>query len=548
MPYLRSPRDPERRDEPRTRTTVPIPESVLSRLGARVLDPGRAGLVGGRPTRPTAYVADELLVQGAPSAIDALVDAASATGHSVDPHAARADDAYLGQLSDAAVRRLAQDVWVARVKLTASPGRATPPDAWSVLRRYRENVGSDQPDYTVGLNHVVTLTAGPGGVDIEGRPVFEGPALVEGNPVFEGPALVGGQPVFEGPSYFTGNPVFEGPGQGFGALSGRQPVIFLAHPPRPTPHPEIGRRPVVAVLDTGLGEHDWFTDPEFAQLGASVAGIPIGLGEGVEDSELDGIVNDPLRGTLDRDSGHGTFIAGIIRQICPDAKVLAIRVMPSDGTVDEHDLTVALNMLLVRQARAQTLGLANEVIDVLSLSLGYYHESPDDERYTSGLARTLRQFGRLGVAVVASAGNDATTTKMFPAGLAPVKGRHTESNVVPVLSVGALNPNGTISMFSNGGDWISCNRPGAAVVSTLPQTFNGGLQPARRFGSREDVDGDDFAGGFGIWSGTSFAAPVLAGELAQCLVSSGSLGRLDAESARTRAWAAIHAEVGWDRP
>ncbi len=343
MPYLRSPRDPERRDEPRTRTTVPIPESVLSRFGARVLDPGRAGLVGGRPTRPTAYVADELLVQGAPSAIDALVDAASATGHSVDPHAARADDAYLEQLSDEAVSRLAQDIWVARVKLTASLGRATPPDAWSVLRRYRENLGSDQPAYTVGLNHLVTLTTGVSGdVDIEGRPVFDGPAYVEGNPVFDGPAAVEGDPVFDGPSYFSGNPVFDGPAQGFGALSGRQPVILLGRPPTPKARDELGsRRPVVAVLDTGLGRHDWFSDPEFAQLGASVAGLPIGLGAGVEDPEIDGIVSDPLRGTLDRDSGHGTFIAGIIRQTCPDAKILAIRVMPSDGAVDEHQLTIA---------------------------------------------------------------------------------------------------------------------------------------------------------------------------------------------------------------
>lgn len=561
MPYLRTPRDPERRDDPRPRTTVPIPESVLSRFGARVLNPERAGLVNGTPTRPTAYVADELLVQGAPSAIDALVDAAAATGHTVEASAARADEAYLAELSDDAVARLAQDIWVSRIKLTAQPGSSLPPDAWAVLRQFRENLGDDAPGYSVGLNHVLTLTAPGGRVDIEGRPVFDGPALVEGNPVFDGPALVegnpvfdgpalvGGNPVFDGPSYFSGNPVFDGPAQGFGALSGRQPVILLGRPPAPRSSSALGtRRPVVAVLDTGLGKHDWFNDPEFAQLGASVAGMPIGLGEGVEDPEVDGIVNDPLRGTLDRDSGHGTFIAGIIRQTCPDAKVLAIRVMPSDGAVDEHQLTIALNMLLVRQALAQAHTIPGDIIDVMSLSLGYYDESPDDVTYTTALAHTLRQFGRLGVAVVASAGNDATTTKMFPAGLSPVRGQGAERNAVPLVSVGALNPNGTTAIFSNAGDWVSCFKPGAAIVSSLPQTFNGGLQPARRFGGREDVDGDDFAGGFGIWSGTSFSGPVLAGELAECLAASGNLDQIDADSARTRAWAAIHAEVGWSRP
>ena len=35
---------------------------------------------------------------------------------------------------------------------------------------------------------------------------------------------------------------------------------------------------------------------------------------------------------------------------------------------------------------------------------------------------------------------------------------------------------------------------------------------------RSTVDPDDFTGGFAAWSGTSFAAAVLAGELAQSLI------------------------------
>jgi hypothetical protein len=35
---------------------------------------------------------------------------------------------------------------------------------------------------------------------------------------------------------------------------------------------------------------------------------------------------------------------------------------------------------------------------------------------------------------------------------------------------------------------------------------------------RETIDPDDFSGGFAVWSGTSFAAPVAAGELACALV------------------------------
>jgi serine protease len=38
------------------------------------------------------------------------------------------------------------------------------------------------------------------------------------------------------------------------------------------------------------------------------------------------------------------------------------------------------------------------------------------------------------------------------------------------------------------------------------------------FRMRETIDPDDFSGGFGLWSGTSFAAPIAAGELAAALV------------------------------
>ena len=47
-------------------------------------------------------------------------------------------------------------------------------------------------------------------------------------------------------------------------------------------------------------------------------------------------------GELDTHTGHGTFIAGIVRQVVPDAEVLAIRVMHGDGIVYEGDLLCAL--------------------------------------------------------------------------------------------------------------------------------------------------------------------------------------------------------------
>ena len=517
------------------RGRIPLPPAVLGRRGGRVLNPARAGTYRDKPLLPTAYVGNELIVQGgSTAAMDALVDAARATKHVIGT-GSEEPDGYVAQLGDAALGELAARVWVRRMRLSPDPDKGTPADAWEVLQRYRSTVGDSRQDYTVGLNHIVHLTA----------PLFDGPAL-EGNPLFDGPGMAG-NPLFDGPAYYEGNPLFDGPADTSGALRGRAPLAFLGHPPAPVPGATKTRRPVVAVLDTGLGTHPWLVEP-WVTLGAQVNGQEIGLGVDEPNPEITGVVNDPLGGGLDKDSGHGTFIAGIIRQVCPDAHVLAIRVMPSDGVVDEHQLTIALNKLLVRQAQAQLLDHPDDVIDVMSLSLGYYHESPEDVLYTSALARTLEQFGQLGVCVVASAGNDSTTNPMFPAGLAPVKGRGARRNAVPLASVGALNPNDTVALFSNAGDWVSCQRPGSAVISTFPTTFDGALEPRRRTSLGEDIDPDDFRSGFGLWSGTSFSAPYLAGQLAARMFSRGDLDRIDAKSAVTRGWAAIRAEVGWKRP
>jgi subtilisin family serine protease len=97
----------------------------------------------------------------------------------------------------------------------------------------------------------------------------------------------------------------------------------------------------------------------------------------------------------------------------------------------------------------------------------------------------------------------------------------------PLVSIAALNPDGSVALFSNDGDWISCHSPGAALVSTMPEV-DVGLRTSVDLGDgplsqrpvaswRASLDPDRFTG-FGTWSGTSFAAPVMAGAAAQVLL------------------------------
>ena len=129
------------------------------------------------------------------------------------------------------------------------------------------------------------------------------------------------------------------------------------------------------------------------------------------------ITADPLVGELDTDTGHCTFISGIVRQIAPDARVLAVRIMHSDGAVYEGDLLCALRHLVIRIAQAEA-GHPEQMVDVISLSLGYFDETPHDATFTSGLWDVIELLLGQGVIVVAAAGNYSTSRRFYPAAFA----------------------------------------------------------------------------------------------------------------------------------
>ncbi|MEO6503872.1 MAG: S8/S53 family peptidase [Jatrophihabitantaceae bacterium] len=538
-------------ERPRRRRREPSlnpPAEVLTKHGGRLLNPSNAVRLPGQPAiRPTVYVGSRLLVRSVKlddEVLPALNQAASESNLRLVFD--QADAKLLALARQAGLQDLALRVLTTRVRLEPATDKpAAPPDAWQVLQSFRAIVGPDNPAANqVSLDHLLSATER----SVSGVPYMGGAPYMGGG---------GAGGAADGAPYMGGGSVGISSQYGIPGHGGRAPVTWMGAPPTRCPQGDKPcRRPVVAVLDTGVGKHPWLP-ASIVKRHPHVGSLPIGQTDPATDPEVNGRLGNPLEGTLDPDAGHGTFIAGLIRQICPDADILAVRVMYGDGAVPEGDLLEALNRLLLRQALAQALNKPSWLVDVISLSLGYYHELPADFAYDQLLLETLRALGELGVAIVAAAGNDATARHFYPAGFAPHAGGQwnaVERDVLPVISVGALNPDlRSIALFSNAGDWVCCHRQGAALVSTMPTTFNGSLQPAAAVhpngsGPRSTIDPDNFHGGFSTWSGTSFAAPILAAELAQFLWDTKCLDTSDQATMLDRGWGALERLTDVRRP
>lgn len=453
---------------------LPPPE-VLRRHGARVLDPLAALLFAGQPIRPTAYVSDQLLTpvrRGTLELPGALVEAADKLELDVK---FGAREALLPSRTGSRLATLEP-----RDRLAAKP------DAWTVLQKARSIDSLSVSG--IGLNHLMVVT--PGGVIGQHEP--NGGVTVN--------------------SLYEGSPTSE---YGLPGRGGRAPLAYVGQPPHR--RKQLGcRRPVVAVLDMGCGVHPWLPlEGGIVERTPALDGANIGLpGPGLEVPFTGG----RLDGMLHWAFGHGTFNCGLIRQICPDADLLSVQAVPADGVVDEWTLVRALDGVYELARRHNSGERGGHPVDVVSLSLGYYHEQLIDAIVGSAIQAAIERLGQVGVAVVASAGNDATVRELLPAAWS----LHTSAaDAVPLVSVGALNPDGTVALFSNGGPWVRHWETGVAVISTMPR-YDGGATPSAEAADpsgqrRRSFDPDSYRG-FASWSGTSFAAPVLAGRVAQRLI------------------------------
>jgi hypothetical protein len=535
------------------RTLVSFPDAVLRDVGARTLDPVVAPRLRDQTDlRPTAYVGNSLLVAGLPSGRAAQV-VTDLEAQLVDPRTRQPRGRVVVSQRDLdaeqvirsvdvpAVQELAERVWVTRVSLEPLEETGAQLDAFDALQRLR-SLRNDS-SARASLNHVVGAGSQVRGTAIGGQ-AAGGVGFWGGHG--GGVGFWGGHG--GGVGFWGGH---GGPSEyaapGFG---GRMPVAWAGLDPC-TMVPALERPPVVVLPDTGLGTHEWFGPGGTATVGADWHGLPLSApGIGNPDAAL---AVDPLTGALQPLAGHGTFIAGLIRQGCPQASILSLPVMQASGAVVEGDLHEVLALVLLRHVEGQETHDPSLVVDVLSLSLGYYHESPADEITDQQFHQLVAAFVERGVVVVAAAGNDSTDEPLYPAGFtAPLatNASTTTLDPLPIASVGSLNAApSSIALFSNAGSWVNAYRQGAAVVSTMPTNFQGpggastsvpapaGTTPASR--PRGTMDPDDFSSGFGVWSGTSFAAPILAAEVAATLVSRTDLTDVDCAVMTTRAASAL---------
>jgi subtilisin family serine protease len=511
MSVAREPDQPDLGDSSATSFLAAIPQAVLDRHGARLLDPVSAPVVPGWPTPGTTVyrvasllIPDDLLKSGYVADLNIALET---SGMELVPplpiEQLHPEFRDFADRSDTLARPVAL-----RVRPSAMP---TVLDAWVALQYLRSAANSAARDAVgsritrrvverISLEHLLF----PGtGTDLAPWEVHEWSA--------------------GGSSYVP-------------AGSGAFPVTLAMAPP---PRGELGahgldRRPVIAVLDTGVAPHPWFDIPNraaplpangFLEVEPGVQAA-IEANNPTETPPLHGYwdapaVDNPLVGNVDVATGHGTFIAGVIRQAAPDARVLAIRVAHSDGVAYEGDVVFAMWYLVARVRDAQLNDHPARMVDVVSLSLGYFDESAVGP-FPALLAQYVDELIGMGVPVAAAAGNAATTRRFFPAAMAGEPGKEL------VVSVGALNPNRSKALFSNDGPWVRHWERGAAVVSTFPVDVRGGAEPDHTVPARHRaaLDPDDFSAGFAVWNGTSFAAPLAAAKLATAMVrcAGGALG------------------------
>jgi subtilisin family serine protease len=180
--------------------------------------------------------------------------------------------------------------------------------------------------------------------------------------------------------------------------------------------------------------------------------------------------------------GHGTMTSGLVHLVAPHAKILPLKAFSSNGTANLSNIVAALYYAVQNKA------------NVVNMSFDLSYPSP-------ALSQAISHANQAGVVLVAAAGNEKTSARVYPASMS--------GSVVGIASTSDWDARSSFSNYGSADVWIAA--PGEYMISTYP------------------------GGTYGSASGTSFSAPLVAGTVALMLNVKQPINQAQAASALSHA-------------
>jgi thermitase len=211
---------------------------------------------------------------------------------------------------------------------------------------------------------------------------------------------------------------------------------------------------------------------------------------------------------LDALAGHANFIAGVIAQHCPHARI-AIRNHNGGFAPDSNDFPT-------EAAVARSIIMSQQETPAKVINVGFAFTALDDE--ISGVWAAAFELIGPDPLVVAPAGNQDVSFPYFPAALnTTYPGRFPNMiGVASILTAPGVAP--VRSSFSNYGPWVTCAANGEAVESTFLHVRMRVEDDSSLIPRVQDFTKNSWAS----WNGTSFATPKVVAAIASQIASSGA--------------------------